>query len=377
MSRSPDIIVQAIEDWRRRGMISDDLAKTLHMDAEGVARERGRAQLQYALGSTAGFILLLAAGAFVARNWGTLDVTMRCGVLAAVGVALVLGARLLERRARMEPVALLLRASGLAVLMAAYVYSDNAWEVGSIGAIVVGVASLLTPLLSLLSGSTDRPGPTAVNTIAAYGFLAIFLNRVGVHQDSVVWILDAIMLASLLVLGWRLRTKGDHPGLSRSLTAFIASLFGGMVLVWMTVAGPLDAGDDAVWALDAWWALMVVVLLWGLHASPSYLRRQWYDDLLGACVVIAIPLAFWTLSELGFSSRWSGIGPGLLGGLGLGYGLRHSRTVVWASCLALLAAAIAIADVGNRNAASIVLILGATAGLLFWVAARLARKPDA
>ena len=254
MSRSPDIIVKAIEDWRRRGMISDELAATLHADAEGVAQERGRAQLQYALGLTAGFILLLAAGAFVARNWGTLSVTWRCGVLMFVGLALVFGARLMERRARLEPVALLLRASGLGVLMAAYVYSDNAWEVGSIGALVIGVAALLTPLVSLVLSVTDRPGPTAVDTIASYGFLAIFLNRFGVHEDTIVWILDGIMVVSLLVLGWRIHTRGDHPGLSRGLTAFVASLFGGMLLVWITLAGPLDAGDNAVWALDVWLA---------------------------------------------------------------------------------------------------------------------------
>ena len=377
MSRSPDIILRAIEDWRRRGLISDDLANTLHSDAEGVARERGRAQLQYALGSTAGFILLLAAGAFVARNWGALGVTMRCGVLALLGVALVTGARLLERRARMEPVALLLRASGLAVLMAAYLYSDNAWEVGSMGAIIVGVASLLTPLLSLLSGTTGRPGPTAVDTIASYGFLAIFLNRIGVDEDAVVWFLDAIMVASLLVLGWRLRSQGDHPSVGRTLTAFIASLFGGMLLVWWTLAGPLNAGDEAVWALDAWLLMIVAVLLWGIHSSPAHLRRSWYDDLLAACGVLAIPLAFWTFSELGFNWRWSGLGPGMLGALGLWYGLRNSRAVVWAACLALLAASIAIADFGHRSALSIVLILGATAGLLFWVAARLAGKADA
>ncbi len=377
MSRSPDAVLKAIEDWRRRGMISSDLADTLRHDAEDVAQEQGRAQLQYALGTTAGFILLLAAGAFVARNWSQLDVAFRCGVLGVAGMALVFGARVLEGRARMEPVALLLRASGLGVMLAAYGYSDNAWDNGSLGAIVVGLLALLTPLASLLLSAGHRAGPTAVNTIAAYGFLAMFLNRVGVDDDAIIWILDAVMVVSLVFLAWRLHSKGDHPGLSRTLVVFIASLFGAMLLVGATLAGPLDVGEEAVWALDAWLVLIVGVLLWGIHRAPPHLRRDWYEPLLASCLLIAIPLAFWTCRELDFSWRWTGVGPGVVGALGLAYGLRHSRAVVWTSCLALLSGAIGIADFGSRSAFSIVVVLGVTAAFLFWLAARLARTRSA
>ncbi|MEZ4417332.1 MAG: hypothetical protein R3E10_16380 [Gemmatimonadota bacterium] len=373
MSRGRDPVLDAIARWRANGLITEELAETLHNDAAGEAQERNRALLQYVLGATAGVVLLMAAGVFIARNWVLLEVPLRCTILGVTGLLLVAGARMLERRERMEPVGVGLRASGLSLLLVAYLYSDEAWSAGSPGALAVAALALLTPWLSLRLSIGRRPGPAAVNTIAAYAFLAVFLDRLGVATDAIVWVLDGVLLLTLAALATRLRAGLGGAAADRALVSFVVSLFGGLILIWWTAVGPLDT-DAAIWGLDLWLLLIVAVLLWGIHRAPAALQRSWYPTLLAFTVLIAIVFSFMTLDELHLHGREMAIGPGVIAALGIPYGLRHSKGVVLSSCLAVLAAALALADFGRRSPLASVFILAATAALLFWIATRLARR---
>lgn len=375
MSRSSDPVLAAIDRWRERGLVGEELAERLRADAAASAQERGRAQLQYTLGATAGLILLLAAGIFIARNWALLGVPLRCAILVGTGALLVAGARPLEARARLEPVGLLLRASGLALVLVAWLYSDEAWEAGTPGAFIVAALALLTPWLSVRLARGRRAGTAAVNSIAAYAFLAVFLDRLGLSGDGVVWVLDAVLLLSLVSLAIRLRAADPSSAVEATLVAFLVSLFGGLVLVWWTAVGPLGIEGSAIWPLDLWLLVIVAVLLWGIHRAPPRLWRPWYDRLLAGTVLIAMVFSFFSLEEVELRGRWMAVGPALVAAVGIPYGLRHSRAVALNACIALLAAAGALTRWGDRGPLSVVLVLGATAALLFGVATRLARGP--
>jgi hypothetical protein len=254
-------------------------------------------------------------------------------------------------------------------------HSEREWAAGTTQAIVVGVLALLTPLVSVLLSLDRRPVMPAVNAAASMVFIAVFLDRVGLSGDAITWILDGILLIALGALALRLRRAHDPEGTARALSAFVASLFAGLVLVGLTLAGPLEADTLAPVAMDLWLCLIVGLALWGLHRSPLHLRRDWYETILASCVVLAIPLGSWTMAEFEAPPPLVAAAPATVGVLGLWYGLRHrSRSVLLTACLALLCAAWYL-GVESGNALGVVLALALTAVLLFWVSLRLGR-PD-
>ena len=114
----------------------------------------------------------------------------------------------------------------------------------------------------------------AAHTAMSYGYLAVFLERTfGFGFEGVVWGLDVVVLIALgaFALGAR-RWSTDHR--DRALVAFAVSLWAGLVLVFMTGAGPMDLEAGALYPMDAWLLLAVAVTLWGIHRSP-HMRPIW------------------------------------------------------------------------------------------------------
>jgi hypothetical protein len=145
----------------------------------------------------------------------------------------------------------------------------------------------------------------------------------------------------------------------------------GLVLIGLTAAGPLDAGGETIYALDIWLGIIVATALWAIHRAPAWLRRSWYDDILGACVLFATVLAFFTLDELGVSNDWLGLGGAAVGSAALYYGVRTgTRTTTLTGCLAIVVSVWHFGLVQGRSIGAVA-ALAFTAGLLFWVSSRL------
>lgn len=106
-----------------------------------------------------------------------------------------------------------------------------------------------------------------------------------------------------------------HPW---ALNAFVMAMFAGLALIGWTAFDTLHLSDDALYPLDAWLAIMVVAVLWGIHNGPEGLRREWFGKLLAYLSLVWIPFgfvtAFGTLEgppEMGLLLARSGLWPRL------------------------------------------------------------------
>lgn len=369
---SGSAVKEALGRWTEKGLISPELADTLRQETEERDRASRRRFGQVAVAVTAGVLLLIAAGVFLARAWVELTPAARTGIIAFLAVALHgLGSFLLGRRR--EPVlARVLQISGLVVLMAAFIHSEEAWADGSGSAVVVGLSALAVPLGLLPRALRSGPVMGATTAALAYGYLAVFLDRaLALSDEPLLWVLYGVAVLSVLGVAHRLarpESGKDHPW---ELPVLVVSLYAGLVLTLLVGLEALDLGEHAVWALDAWLALMVAATLWGIHRAPARLRNAWYPRHLAWAMLLAIPLAFWTLGVALDGSAWlTGAGVAVLGASGLAYALRFGGgQLVIASCLALVVAAWFLGvEVGQ--AGGVVGALAFTAVLLFWVSTR-------
>ncbi len=368
-----DSAVQAaLERWISKGLVSAELAHSLREEVASSSVGRARRLAQYVVAITAGLVLLTASGVFLAWSWSDFEVVTRTFILGGVGVALVLLGAAMERRQRQRPVAYVLQTSGLLMLLVAYVHSDQTWSAETPGGVAVGILALATPILSIAASIRRDPVMPAVNAAIGYPFLALFLDRIGVSQDATVWILDGVLLVALSILGVRLRTaRPEARWLAGALYAFVASLLAGLVLTGLTAAGPLDAGGDTIYALDVWLVLVVALALWATHRAPEWLRRDWYTDVLAACVLLATVFAFLTLDELGVPSDLLSVGGSAVGALGLYYGVRRgARSVLLTGSLAIVVS-VWIFGIEQGGSLGAVAALAFTAALLFWVSSRI------
>ena len=370
-------VLDAIDRWIERGLISADLGATLRAEVREGEAGRLRRTAQYAIATAGGLVLLLAGAIFVGRGWSDLSDHARTFLLGGIGVGLSFGGALMERRPRLRPGGYLLQAVGLVFLLIAYVYSDRVWESGTAGAMVIGVLALLTPIVSAMRSWDENPVMPAINTAFGYVFVTVFLDRVGLDPDAIVWVLDGLMVLSLLVFGSRLaRADEDTPGTAPALYAFITSLFAGLVLVGFTAAGPFDMRGSTIFALDLWLLVIIALELWAVHRAPDWLQRAWYDDLMAATLLLAAVFASITLDQLGVDSDWVGLGGVAVGAIGIAYGLRlPSRSVLMAGCLAVV---IGVWHFGISFGETLGAIgaLAVTGALLFWVSAQLGRGVD-
>jgi hypothetical protein len=351
----------------------------LREEAIAHAGQAGRRWAQYALAITGAAVLVIAAGVFVDWAWPVMGAGSRAILLAAVGGVLIALGLYLESRDRYIPVSYLLQTAGLVVLLIACAYSGQAWVDGSIGGIIVGILALATPLVLASAAIRRNPVMPAVHTALGYAFLFLFLDRsTTLSNDTVIWILDAVLIVSSVLLVLRLRTEARHgEPPAWLLNAFIASVYAGLVLVFVTAAGPLDLRDNAVWALDLWLVVAAALTLWGIHAAPPGLHRAWYGRQLALCVLLGTGFAWWTmLGALDADEAVAALAVALFGGLGLAYGLRtEMREVIVASCFAILSAAWFF-GVEKGRALGAVLALVFSAALFFWLSTRLDRESD-
>lgn len=374
MARDVDAVFEAIDRWERGALIDADVATRLRREAETAAEESTRRLSQYALAGTAGAVLLIAGGAFLSWSWPLLGEGARVTVLGLVGVGLlVLGARM-ERGRRWLPVAYLLQTAALGLLLGAATYSKRAWDDLTPGGLIAGVLALAVPVVLAPRAIRRSPVMPAVHLAFALAFLAVFLDRATpLSDDAIVWILDAVLLAALLVLLRLLREDVDEDGAPRPwvLNAFVTAISAGFVLIWLTGVGPLGLDEGTVLPLDLWLLVAVVLTVRGIGSDELGPCRAWLGRLLGWQVALWIPLGFYTALE------WLDGPPELVvamvGGGAVAaflYGNRHQlRSVITASALAFVAP-LWYWGVERGGALGAVFALALTAGVLFWLSGR-------
>lgn len=299
MSRRQSLLEAAIDRWLAAGLIDADTATRLRADLRSESSAETRRLSQYLVAATAGAVLLIAAGVFLDWAWPLMEDGARAFLLAAAGIVVVLvGVNLEGRTGRWRPAAYLLQTSGLALLLTAFVYSEEAWADASSGGLVVGALSLAVPVVLAPRAMRRNVVMPAVHLAFGLAFLAVFLDRaLHLSGDEIVWVLDAVLAVALLVLA---RTLVRDGGLGRHpwvLNAFVTAMTAGFVLVATTAFGPLDLSDQAVWPLDAWLALTVVLALWGIERGPDAMPRGQLAKLLAYLLLAWIVLGFVTALE--------------------------------------------------------------------------------
>jgi hypothetical protein len=330
--------------------------------------------VQYALASTGALILLVAAGVFGDWLWPRLDARGRTVALAAAAVAVYGCGLLMGRGERRRAASYVLQITGLLILLGTYVYSESAWANSTVGGMVIGVLALATPLLTAPRSFLRRdPVMPAAHLALGLAFLATFLARAfDMAADTITWVLDGVLLVLTLVLANQLRDVSDPGDADWALNAFVTALYAGFVLVTLTGLGPWNLEQEVVYPLNVWLMLIAALTLWGIHAAPPALQREWYERQLGVVMLAAIPLWFTTSIEVWDApAEVTALLVGGLGALGLWYAIRQgARSTLLASCLAVFSAAWYY-GMDRGGALGVVLALAASAALLFWVSTRI------
>lgn len=370
----PGSLDAALERWREKGLLTAAQAEALRAEAEAHGAREGLRRGQYLLGITAAVVLVMAALAFGSWAWPRLAEGWRSVLLALLGVAVAVTGRALEPRMRWRPAAHLLETAGLGVLLVACIHSGEAWGDGSAGGIAAGALALAVPLLTAPAALVRGRAMAAVHAALSFAFLAVFLDRATtLSGDAIVWILDGVLVAATVLLLLRLR-RATHGETAWALPAFVGALWAGLVLVVATALGPLDLESEAAWAADLWLLITTGLTLWGLHRAPPALQRAWYRHQLVACVLLAVPLVFFTALETLDAPDWvAALLVAAVGAAALRYGLgRGAPGVAVAGSVAVLAAAWFYAVEQGRALGAFV-ALALTAAFLFWLSGRLGR----
>jgi len=298
MSRDADRVLAAIERWRQLELLDSHTAERLRSDVVGQESATTKRLSQYVLAFTGAVVLVIAGGVFVDWAWPLLEAPGRTVLLALTGVGVIIGGVSLESQHRWRPAAYLMQTAGLGLILAAFVYSEEAWPDQSIGGTIVGFLALATPIVLAFRAVRRDVFMPAVHLAMALAFLAVFLDRsTPLSGDAIVWTLDAVLLASILVLVALLKndTHGErHPW---TLNAFVMAMCVGFVLVTITAVDTLSLSDDSLLAIDAWLALCVALTLWGVHRAPEGLRRGWFAGLIAYEAFAWIPLGMGTALE--------------------------------------------------------------------------------
>lgn len=372
MSRDTDAVHEAIARWEAAGLVHAETAEKLRAEASGQASAGMRRLSQYVLAGTGGVVLLMAGGAFLDWAWPLLDRATRSLLLAGAGIGVLLVGVRLERSRRWLPASYLMQTSGLGLLLSAFIYSEGAWSDMSAGGLAMGGLSLIVPIvLTPRSMGRDAVMP-AVHLAMGLAFLAVFLDRATpISGDAIVWALDFVLLAAILVLV-RLLVRDPsgerHPW---ALNAFVMAMFAGFVLISVTALGPLELSDEAIWPLDAWLALTVILTVWGIERGPVGSRREWLGRLLAGLLATWIVFGFFTaLEALDGPPELALLLVGGAGVVAFLYAHRSGlRTLMGAAAVAFIAAMWYWA-VDRGGALGAVAALAATAGILFWISGR-------
>lgn len=378
MSRDTDAVQRAIDRWEEALLVDAETAERLRREATQHAGSGTRRLSQYLLATTGGVALLLAGGMLMDWAWPLLEREARSAMLAAAGILVLVAGVWLEGGRRWLPASYLMQTSGLCLLLFAFAYSEVVWRDGTPGGVVVGVLALAVPIVFAPRAIARGTVMPAVHLAFGFAFLAIFLDRATpLGDDGVVWILDGVLSASIIVLVRLLLADpagARHPW---TLNAFIAAIVAGFVLVAWTSVEVLSMGDDVMYPLDAWLALAAALTLWGRHAGPEDLRRDWFGGLLTMLMLLWSPFGFLTaLETMNGPPELALLMIGGVGATGFVYGNSEGlRALMGASVLAFVLALWWWA-VERGGALGAIAALAATAGLLFWVSGKVAASPD-
>ncbi len=372
MSYVPPAVSEALERWEEKALITPELAGRLRREA-AEASVTGTARLsQFVVAATAAVVTVIAGGLFLDWAWPRMDAAAHTWALAAVGLAVHLWGVRLEMRRRWVPAALLMQAAGLGLLLSAAIYSDNAWPDQTPGAVAAGIGALAVPLALGPWSLRRNVAMPAVHLAFAFGFIAVFLDRATpLSADAIVWVLDGVLAVAAITMVVLLRRDPDglrHPW---ALNAFVMAVYAAGVLAFFTAAGPLDAGARAAYPLDVWLLMVVALTLWGIHRAPEGLRRDWFEGQLAWCILLWIPLGFFTVMEA--MKAPSEVALVFVGGaavLGFGYAIENRvRRILATSAIAFIAA-VWIWATDRAGALGAVAGLAFAAALLFWLSGR-------
>ncbi|HEX9885439.1 MAG TPA: hypothetical protein VGA70_03085 [Longimicrobiales bacterium] len=369
---------EALDRWAEKDLLPAAQIEALRAEIEEEAERGGQRLARLAVAGTGVVVLVIAAGVLGEWLWPRLGPQGQTIALILVGLA-IYGAGLgVEGLKRWLPVTYLLQTAGLGVVLTALFNSNLVWDRQSPGAVIAGVFALLVPLVTVPVSVRRNDVMPAMTTALGFGFVAVFLNRVTLLSgDAILWILDGIMAALVAVVAWGLSRVRDRDGAEWLLNGLVLALYVALILMLATAAGPLDLDDEAFWAVDVWLLIVAGLCLWGVHRAPPAVQRDWFDNQLALCVVVAIPMGFYTTLELldtgpeGAAALVAGIGV-----MGLAYAVQYRvASVLAVSSLALVLAAWYY-GVERAGALGAVLALGFTAGLLIWIAVRMGRSEE-
>ncbi|HKJ01370.1 MAG TPA: DUF2157 domain-containing protein [Longimicrobiales bacterium] len=365
-------VYQAIERWEDKSLISPELAARLRDEVTESAAVGTARMTQYLVAATGAVVLLIASGVFLDWVWPRMGEVARAGLLAGAGIVVHLWGARLETKRRWIPAALLMQTAGLGLLLAAFVYSENAWPDRSAGAVGTGLAALVIPLMLAPHSFRANAVMPAVHLCFGLGFLSLFLDRATpLSSDAIIWVLDGVLLVASLIMVDILRRDPDSNRHPWALNAFVAAVYAAAVLAVLTGIGPLDLQDKTLYPLDAWLALVVALALWGIHGAPPGLRKEWFEAQLAYAVLLWIPLGFGTALEAMDGPPTLALV--LVGGVavvGFAYAMRvRSRRIMATSALAFVSAVWYWAvQIGGALGAVAGLVFAA--GFLFWLSGR-------
>jgi hypothetical protein len=372
MARGDPTLDSALTRWREKGLISAAQAEVLRAEAlaEHERRSRGRGRLWVsAVGAAAAFG---AAVLFATATWPELAETGRTLLLAA-GAVMAYGVGLgVQRRPRWAVAGELLRITGAALGLAAVVYSPNGWPLESAGSRLWGVVGLGAAVgAGWMAGLA--PVRTAVgHVVFVLPYLAAFLVlTAGLEFEPVIWTLDGVWAAGLVVVG--LRASGAKAGRrSALLPVLITGAWIGFALLFLTGATVLELEDRTVWPMDVWMATMALLTGWAASRAPTEAEAEFLERHLAACIPVATALAVFSVAE---TLEWPGeawLAAGVMvASAGMTWAHRVRNGLGLGSAAASLIAVIWIYTVERGDAAFGAVALFLTAALFFWVGSRI------
>jgi hypothetical protein len=364
-------VLEAVRRWEEKGLVGGDLAEKLRTEVRDHSAAGTQRLFQYVLAATGATVLIIAGGVFLDWAWPQMTEALRTVVLAVVGLAVHLAGTRLESVRQWRPAAYLMQTGGLVLLAVALVYSERAWPDLSAAGIASGVVALAIPVVLGLPSLKRNDVMPAVHLVAGLQFLAIFLDRATpLPDDGVLWVVDAVLLVSMLAMLRLLRTD---PQLERSpwaLNAFAMSLLAGFVLVTLT-GYENDLGDDTIYAVDVWLFLTATATVYGIHRAPEGLRREWFGRQLAAYQLAWIPLGFGSTVGVADGPPEAALvavaGSGVLGFL---YAQKSRLREILAVSAVSFVSGTWYWGVERAGALGAVLALAVTAALLFWYSGR-------
>lgn len=373
MGRRSRTIEEAIGRWTEKELVSPEQAAALRDEAAAEHLRSSRRWGQLLLGIIGGFALLMAAVMFVQRTWAALTGPTQTAIILFAGVLVYLLGVVVGGRIAWRYSGPLLQLGGLVVILLGTGYSIEVWAQGTAGALLIGLLALVVPAVTAARSIREGVAMTGAHTGVSFLFVGMFAHRtLGLEADGVVWVLDAVLV--LAVVGSAFLVRSGRPELvDRALAALGVSLWAGLALVALTGEGPLNLGEDAILPADLWLVVVAGVTLWAISRARSEAQLEAFEANLALCVLVGGVLAMTTGAEnLGLGSEvWAPMG-GVVGGLGILYGLRRESMSVLRAGGAMTLFAMWIFSLAQGGAIGGVLALLATAVLFFWLASRVA-----